>query len=142
MRYFWLLYKKVKMLNNLEILNGSLSPSFNPNIYEYEVVVDDTTISLDMKYDFDEEATLTVYGNDLLAFGENHVLIEVYQNELKTYTLKVIKTKAQEAFAEAPDMTMPSPKAYQVPPVVSFGFVGVICISLIIALFCVIFKRR
>ncbi len=130
------------MLNNLEILNGSLSPSFNPNIYEYEVVVDDTTISLDMKYDFDEEATLTVYGNDLLAFGENHVLIEVYQNELKTYTLKVIKTKAQEAFAEAPDMTMPSPKAYQVPPVVSFGFVGVICISLIIALFCVIFKRR
>lgn len=130
------------MLNNLEILNGSLSPDFNPNIYEYEVVVDDTTISLDMKYDCDEEATITVYGNDLLAFGENHVLIEVFQNELKTYTLKVIKTKAQEAFAESSSMAIETSKAYEVPPVVSFGFVGVICISLIIGLFCIIFKRK
>ena len=72
------------MLKNLEILNG--------NITNYEVEVNDTVISLVMQYETDENNEVSIYGNDNLLSGENHVLIEVYDgNEVKTYTLTVYK---------------------------------------------------
>ena len=80
------------MLNNLEILNGSITPVFDSNIKDYEVEVSDTTISLVMQYDTDENNKITIYGNDNLLNGENHVLIEVYDgNKVNTYTLTVYK---------------------------------------------------
>jgi len=80
------------MLNNLEILNGSITPVFDSNIKDYEVEVSDTTISLVMQYDTDENNKITIYGNDNLLNGENHVLIEVYDgNNVNTYTLTVYK---------------------------------------------------
>ena len=80
------------MLNNLEILNGSITPVFNSILKNYEVHVDDTVISLVMQYDTDNSNKVTIYGNDNLLNGENHVLIEVYDgNKLDTYTLTVYK---------------------------------------------------
>ena len=80
------------MLNNLEILNGSITPVFDSSIKDYEVEVSDTTISLVMQYDTDENNKITIYGNDNLLNGENHVLIEVYDgNKVNTYTLTVYK---------------------------------------------------
>ena len=80
------------MLNNLEILNGSITPVFDSSIKDYEVEVSDTTISLVMQYDTDEDNQITIYGNDNLLNGENHVLIEVYDgNKVNTYTLTVYK---------------------------------------------------
>ncbi len=80
------------MLNNLEILNGSIQPVFESSIYNYEVQVADTAFSLVMEYDTDKENKVTIYGNDNLRSGENHVLIEVYDGvSVKTYTLIVYK---------------------------------------------------
>ncbi len=80
------------MLNNLEILNGSITPVFDSNIKNYEVEVSDTAISLVMQYESDENSKVTIYGNDNLLNGENHVLIEVYDgNKVNTYTLTVYK---------------------------------------------------
>lgn len=80
------------MLNNLEILNGSITPKFDSNIKDYEVEVSDTVISLVMQYESDNDSKVSIYGNDNLSNGENHVLIEVYDgNKVNTYTLTVYK---------------------------------------------------
>ena len=80
------------MLNNLKILNGSITPVFDSSIKDYDVEVSDTVISLVMEYDTDENNSITIYGNDNLSIGENHVLIEVYDGtNVNTYTLTVYK---------------------------------------------------
>ena len=80
------------MLNDLRILNGSITPVFDSSIKDYEVEVSDTVISLVMEYDTDDSNHVTIYGNDNLSTGENHILIEVYDgNIVNTYTLTVYK---------------------------------------------------
>ena len=80
------------MLNNLKILNGSITPVFDSSIKDYEVEVSDTVISLVMEYDTDENNSITIYGNHNLSIGENHVLVEVYDGtNVNTYTLTVYK---------------------------------------------------
>ena len=56
------------MLNNLEILNGSITPVFDSNIKNYEVAVSDTAISLVMQYESDENSKVTIYGKIVWKF--------------------------------------------------------------------------
>ena len=71
------------MLEYLEILNGSITPQFNTNIFDYDVYVDDTVFFLDLKHN--ENIDIVVYGNDYLTEGESRVLIEVFYNN-KVYS--------------------------------------------------------
>ena len=80
------------MLTNLVVKNGSMTPPFNSSINTYEVMVDDTAISLVLDYEVDNNNEVTVYGNSNLTSGENNILIEVYDGmKVNTYTLKVFK---------------------------------------------------
>ena len=78
------------MLNKLNVVNGSMTPSFSPKVLDYEVEVDDA-ISLVLEYEAENDAPVTIYGNDNLTEGENHVLIEVFDEKVTTYTLLVNK---------------------------------------------------
>ena len=74
------------------VKNGSMTPPFNSSINTYEVMVDDTAISLVLDYEVDNNNEVTVYGNSNLTSGENNILIEVYDGiKVNTYTLKVFK---------------------------------------------------
>ena len=78
------------MLLDLNVLNGNISPNFNSNIFEYTVIVSNVDkLELDLKAD--KDLPVTIYGNDYLTDGENHVLIEIYDEKLTTYVLTVYK---------------------------------------------------
>ena len=82
------------MLLDLNVLNGSISPSFNSSIFEYTVTVQDVT-QLDLDLKVDKDLPVTIYGNDYLTDGENHVLIEIYDEKVNTYVLTVYKNSEE-----------------------------------------------
>ena len=82
------------MLLYLNVLNGSINPSFSSNIFEYTVIVSDVDkLELDLKVD--KDLPVTIYGNDYLTDGENHVLIEIYDEKVNTYILTVYKNSEE-----------------------------------------------
>lgn len=132
------------MLQKLEILNGDITPIFNPNILEYEVVVSSTTFSLQLNYEINEGATVTIYGNDYLTVGEGHVLIEVYENGVvNTYTLNIYKEASEVsniynniAKVEVVD------KSSEMLEKIRDPLIGGVYLLIIIVLFSIIFKRK
>lgn len=130
------------MLEDLEVLNGSMTPEFKPGIYEYNVVVDENVMSLILDYQTLNDASVTIYGNDYLTSGENHVLIELYDGQVKTYTLTVMKEES--SFVSLFD------NEYEKVEVGNFGVwkdyltpgISVLCFLTIVILFCVIFRKN
>lgn len=131
------------MLESLEILNGDMTPKFNPNIYEYDVEVDDSAISLLFDYNVSENASVTIYGNDNLTYGQNHVLLEIYDGQLKTYTFKVYKEKTAEvsSFNNSYEKVEVSMQDQFLNDLITPG-ISSLCFLTIITLFCVIFKTK
>ena len=129
------------MLNNLTIVNGILEPAFDSKVNNYTVYVDKDVISLVMEYDSGDYAT-TVYGNDYLTEGENHVYIEVADKEVNTYVLTVYKKESQEAFNETDLLESYEIDVNDYPTSFITPFIGLICFISIMALFWVIFKRK
>lgn len=129
------------MLDNLEITNGSMTPKFNKNIFNYEVYIDSDVTSLDLNYELSSDYPVTIYGNDYLTEGEGHVLIEVFDNEVITYTLTVYKEEVQEVFN---DNTYSSVEVsnnsfiheHITPITITSSFI------LIALLFCIIFRKK
>ena len=131
------------MLNSLEVVNGSISPEFKPDVFEYTVNVSDEVLALVLNCKADEGATITVYGNDYLTEGENHVIIEVYKDELITYTLTVYKSEETEVVdmytnAQVLEVSQDSPwyEDYIIP------IISICCFITIITLFSIIFKKN
>ena len=131
------------MLEKLVIRNGSMTPAFNSEILEYNVEVNDA-ISLIMDYEISENATITVYGNDNLSGGENHVLVEIYDgSKVTTYTLNVNNnmTEAASAFNDTYEKV-------EVNPIKDFTydaitpFISCICFLTIILLYIVLFRKK
>lgn len=130
------------MLNDLEAVNGSMSPQFSPSILEYNVSVDEDVMSLILNYDAPIDATVTIHGNNYLTEGENHVLIEVYQNELVTYKLTVFKSSSETMSGIMND--------YQKVEVMESRWydnlitpgISIVCFLTIVILFCIIFKKK
>jgi len=129
------------MLDSLEILNGSITPEFKPEEYNYEVLVDENTLSLEIKYTAPKSSSVTIYGNDYLTSGENHVLIEVYESEVKTYTLTVYKEEAKVSSVisnyEKVEVDARSKFNEFITPAIS-----ITCFILIVFLFCIIFRKK
>lgn len=130
------------MLDSLEVLNGSMTPEFKSDEFEYNVVVDEDVLALVMDYEAPENVSITVYGNNHLTEGENHVLIEVYDTEVKTYTLTVMKQASSEVsgfesvYEKVEVDSNQEWREYVTPGI------GIVCFLTIAFLFCVIFKRK
>lgn len=126
------------MLDSLIISDVSLNPSFNSKIYEYEVEVPNSTSFLSI--DYESKYPVTIYGADALYEGENHVLIEVYDNEkVTTYKIKVTRQKEEAVFK------MVDKKENSINPVweqIMLPTIGGTSFLLILLLFCIIFKRK
>lgn len=131
------------MLNNLEVVNGSISPEFKSDIFEYQVEVENDVLALVLDYDAPKNATITVYGNDYLTDGENHVIIEVYENELVTYTLTVYKEESQTVagIENTYEKVEISANDSWAKDLITPG-IGIVCFMTIIMLFCIIFRKK
>lgn len=128
------------MLNNLKITNGFLLSEFDPNIYEYEVNVPGNTIFLMLEYETCESCDVTIYGNDFLTEGENHVLIEVYDKQLVTYTLKVNKDISVPVMSYD-DMFKLEVEAKDYSRIMG-PVIGTSAFLLIVILYCIIFRKK
>jgi len=131
------------MLKDLNVVNGIITPDFNAEVYEYVVNVDDDVISLVLEYDVIKDASVTIYGNDYLTEGENHVLVEVYKDKVETYTLKVIKESSQEVLSSFSDNEKIEVSiAKDVIKDIATPSIAVVCFITIVTFFCIIFRHK
>jgi len=91
-------------LKTLQIEGLTLSPSFNPNIYEYRVIVKKDINELPIKaIPALEGATVTIAGNDLQE-GENLITILVYNENNDPVTYQITTNKNTLNLAETDKM--------------------------------------
>lgn len=83
------------MLQNLEIINGELSPEFNCYTNTYTVNVTNDVTSLLLNYIAEEGYAVNVLGNSNFISGENIVSIEVIGENRNNYTLIVNKEEVE-----------------------------------------------
>ena len=112
------------MLNNLEVVNGSMSPEFKSDIFDYQVEVEKDVLALVLDY-------------------EAPFIIEVYENELFTYTLKVLKeeTQTMSGIIDNYEKVEVSAETPWIQNLITPG-ISVVCFITIVFLFCVIFKKK
>ena len=129
------------MLNDLKILNGSLFPTFSPNVYDYDVEVEDA-ISLIMEYNCDYP--VTIYGNENLGEGESHVLLEIFDGtKVNTYTLVVNNKSTEEVANFINTSTKVEVNVHsEVFNDIITPLISVVCFMTIVILFCLIFHKR
>lgn len=86
-------------LASLKVSPGELNPSFDKNIYEYNVNVgNDTEKLVVVALPEDEKATVSVSGNDFLEEGENKVIVAVTAEtgNKKEYTINVLRESSPQ----------------------------------------------
>lgn len=130
------------MLENLEVLNGSMTPEFKSDVYEYNVVVNEDAMTLILKYQALNDASVTVYGNNYLTPGENHVLIELFDKEVKTYTLTVMKESTEEVMSFDNNYAKVEVNADSAWRDLITPGISIVCFLTIVLLFCVIFRKK
>ena len=127
------------MLKDFIVYNGYMTSEFNPEVFYYEIELDEGENTLDFNY----EATgkVSVYGNDFLTSGDNHIIIEVYDEEVSTYTFLVHKEKVLKAIEVMEQTSDTSIKDSIISDIKTPG-IATLTFLIIILLYCIIFKRR
>ena len=131
----------VNVLEDLNIVNGELTPEFDiyNNIYSVSVAgyVDELVID----YEVTDGYVVNVIDNHDLVPGENEVYIQVIKNEeINTYTLLVNK-ESSEAVVNYDYLLEPLEVEEELPEYVA-PLIGGICFFIILCTFLLLFKRK
>lgn len=130
------------MLQNLEVLNGELTPKYDVNNDTYTVQVTSEVTSLDLKYDLPETSLVNVYGNENFLAGKNYVTIEVIDSNEKVNTLNLIVMKEEVKTTSAfPIEVSPVEVRKELPGYVA-PLIAMICFLLILLSFGLIFRQK
>ena len=129
------------MLEDLNIVNGELTPEFDiyNNIYSVSVAgyVDELVID----YEVTDGYVVNVIDNHDLVPGENEVYIQVIKNEeINTYTLLVNK-ESSEAVVNYDYLLEPLEVEEELPEYVA-PLIGGICFFIILCTFLLLFKKK
>lgn len=131
----------VNVLEDLNIVNGELTPEFDiyNNIYSVSVAgyVDELVID----YEVTDGYVVNVIDNHDLVPGENEVYIQVIKNEeINTYTLLVNK-ESSEAVVNYDYLLEPLEVEEELPEYVA-PLIGGICFFIILCTFLLLFKKK
>lgn len=129
------------MLEDLEILNGIISPEFDiyNNIYSVSILED--VDELVINYKVSDGYVVNIIDNNNLVSGENEVYIQVIkENEINTYTLLVNKEETEDV-ADLKYLLEPLEVKEELPTYVA-PLVGGSCLFLIFIFFLIIFRKR
>ena len=130
------------MLLDLKVLNGVITPEFNYNIFEYTVYVQDVN-NLEFDLRVDKDLPVTIYGNDELTDGENHVLIEIFDEKVTTYTLTVYKNNEKESLSETIETsTVEVDTTNQLLEDILTPGIITICFVIIVIIYSIIFHKK
>lgn len=129
------------MLEDLRILNGTMTPEFDIYNNIYSVDVDEKVTSLVIEYDIEDDYTVNIIDNNNFTSGENTVYIQIIKDKvIETYTLLVFKENAKEVinydlYIEPLEVEKKLPE-YVLPTIIGS------CIFIIIIFFIIIFKKK
>lgn len=129
------------MLEDLEILNGIISPEFDiyNNIYSVSILED--VDELVINYKVSDGYVVNIIDNNNLVPGENEVYIQVIkENEINTYTLLVNKEETEDV-ADLKYLLEPLEVKEELPTYVA-PLIGGSCLFLIFIFFLIIFRKR
>ena len=80
------------MLDDLQVLNGEMTPKYDKYNNHYTVRVNNDVLRLDLKYQTTNNEEVIIYNNDNLKEGSNNVFITItHNNEVNYIFLNVIK---------------------------------------------------
>ena len=92
------------LLKDIKIQNYEVSPTFNSNVVEYDVLVDNEITSLNITpIPYDKNATVEIIGNENFIIGNNEVIIKVTSGDGKEeaeYTLNVTRQQYSNTFLD------------------------------------------
>lgn len=129
------------MLNDLEIINGELSPAFDSLNNIYSVTVSEDVDELVMEYSAPDGYIVNIIDNQDLDEGENEVYLQVIKDEeINTYTLLVYKESSEPVFnyeyvPETIEVESELPE-YVVPLIIGS------CLLIILIFAILLFKRK
>lgn len=139
--------EKLLKLATLEVENATLSPDFNPDVYEYEIELTDNTIEkLNILATANiENASIEVTGNENFMEGENTISIVLKSEDgtkAATYTITVTKGTAdgEEIVEEINEEESQEPMQEEKKNVFSFlksgntGMIVILVIAIIVLL--------
>ena len=129
------------MLNDLEIINGELSPEFDSLNNIYSVTVTEDIDELVLEYSVSDGYIVNVIDNQDLDEGENEVYLQVIKDEeINTYTLLVYKERSEPVFnyEYIPEVI----EVDSEPPEYIAPLIGGICFLIILIVFLLLFKKR
>lgn len=88
------------LLEDLSVLEGALTPDFNPNTLNYIVNIPNEYESATVTYKtHNPDAVVDIYGNDNLEVGHNIITVKVsYNGEATTYTIDAIRQEASNTY--------------------------------------------
>lgn len=129
------------MLNDLEIINGDLSPEFDCLNNIYSVTISENVDELVMDYSVADGYIVNVIDNKDLASGENEVYIQVIKDEeINTYTLLVYKESSEPVFNY--DYNLDTVEVEEELPEYVAPLIGGSCFLIILIVFLLLFKKR
>lgn len=88
------------LLEDLSVLEGALTPEFNPNTFSYVVNIPNEYESATITYKkHNEDAVVDIYDNDNLEVGHNIITVKVsYNGESTIYTIDAIRQEASNTY--------------------------------------------
>ena len=129
------------MLEDLNIVNGELTPEFDIYNNIYSVSISEEIDELVIDYEVTDGYVVNVIDNHDLVPGENEVYIQVIKNEeINTYTLLVNK-ESSEAVVNYDYLLEPLEVEEELPEYVA-PLIGGICFFIILCTFLLLFKKK
>lgn len=131
----------IGMLEDLNIVNGELTPEFDiyNNIYSVSVSKDVDELVID--YKVTDGYVVNIIDNHDLVAGENEVYIQVIKDEeVNTYTLIVNKEESKEVINY--DYLLEPLEVEEKLPEYVAPLIGGICFFIILCIFLLLFKRK
>lgn len=131
----------VNVLEDLNIVNGELTPEFDIYNNIYSISISEEIDELVIDYKVTDGYVVNVIDNHDLVPGENEVYIQVIKNEeINTYTLLVNK-KSSEAVVNYDYLLEPLEVEEELPEYVA-PLIGGICFFIILCTFLLLFKKK
>lgn len=132
------------MINELYILNGSISPFFDPLINTYTIKVDSGVTALSLDYKIDDASSIKIINNQNFETGENEVYLDVENlNNTVRYTLLVQKEEEViTTFNEEVGVPLEVVPNSVLVPDYTIAFILFICLFMIVNLFKILFLRK
>lgn len=129
-------------MEELEILNGIMSPKYDQNNNLYTVNISEDINSLDLKYNLLENKTINVYGNLDFEIGQNKVVLAISENDKVDYiTLMVNKKKDTSASSLINTTDTLSINKNDLPIYVA-PLIASICFIVVLFIFFILFHKK